>query len=405
MKIGIDARFLTHPQHGGFKTYTEQLIRALAAVDSTNEYVLYLDRAPDAECSIPPRPNFELSIVGGTLPFAGMPVREQIALPLRARRDRLDLLHSPSLTAPLSAPCPSVVTIHDTIWLAPERYGRATAESGKRSLMQRYYRFVTNHAARRAAMVITVSHAARRCIIEQLGVPGDRVRVTHAAASPDYRKSENVEELARVRNRYSIGRHFVLALGSADPRKNVATLLRSYAGLPQSLRDAHELAIVWTHTHLAGDIAALAVQLGIRDRIRFLTGVSNDDLRALYSVAQLFVFPSRYEGFGLPVLEAMACGTPVVAANNSSIPEIAGQAALLVDAEDGAGLTSQMAKVLGDRELRARLTAAGLARARSFSWQRCARETIAAYEAALPSRPRTNLDSSRSQGLALKGFT
>jgi glycosyltransferase involved in cell wall biosynthesis len=383
MRIGIDARFLTHPQRGGFKTYTEQLVAALAAVDHENEYILYVDRAPGAQDQIPSRPNMTVRIVGGTMPSIGMPWREQVALPLQAMRDKIDLLHAPSLTAPVRPPCRLVVTIHDTIWLTPERYTQGTTQSGKRGMMQRYYQMVPRIAAEKATAVITVSHDARRSIVEELKVPADQVFVTHEAANPVYRRVTDAAQLASVRASHQLSEHFILALGSADPRKNIATLLCAYAGLPEGLRATHELAIVWTHTHLAGHIAALADELGIRDRIRFLTGVTNQDLVALYNMARLFVFPSRYEGFGLPLLEAMACGTPVVAANNSSIPEIVGDAALMAGADDLGGITSQITRALSDADLRDRLVRAGIERAASFSWERCARETIAAYRAAL----------------------
>src|SRR5262245_37544245 len=142
MKIGIDARFLTHPQHGGFKTYTENLVAALADVDRENEYILYVDRVPDHTAKLPVRPNMHVRIVPGSASLLGMPWREQIRLARQAARDQLDLLHSPSQTAPLRLSCPSIVTIHDMIWFAPQNYHHDSGLSAKRKLMQWYYRFV-----------------------------------------------------------------------------------------------------------------------------------------------------------------------------------------------------------------------------------------------------------------------
>ncbi len=379
MKIGIDARFLTHPQPGGFKTYTEQLIRALLEVDPDNEYILYVDRPPVADVIAPPAPHATVRVVPGTAPFIGMPWREQISLAMQARRDRIDVLHALCLTAPVYAPCPLVVTIHDMIWMFPRRFTRQQ-KRGKRSLMDMYYRYVPAIAARRASAVVTVSHDARTAIVQHLGIPARRVFVTHEAAAPIYRTRDRSRAIESVQQRFGLSEGFILALGSADPRKNISTLLRAYALLPERLRANHELAIVWTHPLLAKSILAEARAHGIEGRLRFLQHVSNDDLVALYNAAALFVFPSRYEGFGLPILEAMACGAPVVAANNSSIPEVASDAALLVDSESPSSIAHAMERVLDDAALRDEMVARGLQRAASFSWQRCARETVAVYQ-------------------------
>lgn len=379
MKIGIDARFLTHPQPGGFKTYTEQLVRALLEVDSDNEYVLYVDRPPVADVIAPPASNATVRVVPGTAPFIGMPWREQIGLMMHARRDRIDVLHALCLTAPVYAPCPLVVTIHDTIWMFPRRFARRQ-KRGKRSLIDAYYRYVPAIAARRASAVIAVSHDARSAIVQHLGVPAHRVFVTYEAAAPIYRTLDRTRAIDAVRQRFGLGEGFILALGSADPRKNISALLGAYALLPERLRANHELAIVWTHPLLAEAILAEAHALGIAGRLRFLQHVSNDDLVSLYNAAALFVFPSRYEGFGLPILEAMACGAPVVASNNSSIPEVAGDAALLVDAESPTSIACAIERVMSNAALRDALVARGLQRASSFSWQRCARETVEVYQ-------------------------
>lgn len=379
MRIGIDARFLTHPQPGGFKTYTEQLIRALLEVDPDNEYILYVDRPPIAEMITPLAPHATVRVVPGTAPFIGMPWREQIGLAMQARRDRIDVLHALCLTAPVNAPCPLVVTIHDTIWMFPHRFTRQQ-QRVRRSLMDLYYRYVPKMAARRARAVITVSCDARAAIVQYLGIPAHRVFVTYEAAASIYRTRDRALAINAVHERFGLSKGFILALGSADPRKNISTLIRAYAHVPEHMRIHYELAIVWTHPLLAESILAEARVRGVEGQLRFLRQVSNDDLVNLYNAAALFVFPSRYEGFGLPILEAMACGAPVVAANNSSIPEVAGEAALLVDAESPLSIARAIERLLNDASLRDELRARGMQRAASFSWQRCARETIAVYQ-------------------------
>ncbi|MGQ9549135.1 MAG: glycosyltransferase family 4 protein, partial [Roseiflexus sp.] len=385
MRIGIDARFLTHPQQGGFKTYTEQLVRSLLEVDSGNEYVLYVDRLPDSNMIIPSAMNATVKIVPGTAPFIGMPWREQIGLTMHAKRDRIDMLHSMCLTGPLYAPCPLVVTIHDTIWMFPHRFGQQQKRV-KHSLMNIYYQYVPKVVAKRASAVVTVSQDARAAIVRHLGIPAHRVFVTYEAASPIYRVLDRQYAIDAVRQKFGLHKSFILAIGSSDPRKNIATLLHAYALLPETVRTAYNLVIVWTNSLLTELIANQAREYGIEEHLHFLHRVSNDDLILLYNAASLFVFPSRYEGFGLPILEAMACGVPVIAANNSSIPEVAGDAAILVDADLPVPMSRAMARLLEDEALRCEMIARSLRRVTAFSWQRCARETIAIYHSVVNGR-------------------
>ena len=383
MRIAIDARFLTHPQKGGFKTYSENLIRALAAVDQENEYLLYVDRPLDPQGLWPDRPNFRYRVVDAGLPLVGMPWREQVGLARQAARDRLDLFHAPSLTAPIYLGCPLIVTIHDVIWLFPEKFAQQAPRSVGRKVMEWYYRFVPRLAVRRARLILTVSHAAKATIVQHLGLTGERVVVTQEAASDLFRQVEDVQALARIRQKYGLAACFILGIGSADPRKNLATLVQAYAALPAQLREQYQLVIVWTHSFLAAELAEQIERLGLTQRVRFLEQVSNEDLVLLYNAASLFVFPSRYEGFGLPPLEAMACGTPVVAANNSSLPEIVGDAALLTSAEEATPMAKLMAGLLTDERLRMDLVQKGLKQAASFSWEKCAQQTLAAYRQAI----------------------
>ena len=376
MRIGIDARLLTHPQPGGFKTYTENLVAGLAAVAGDNEYVLYVDRPTDVRAEVSDRRSFTIRVLPATVPNLGMPWREQILLPLRAVRDRIDLLHSPTLTAPLSLRRPSVVTVHDMYWRSPRR---SPAGSGRRALIDSYNRFVPPRAIRRAAAIITVSHSAKASIIEELGVCAERVFVTYEAPPPIYVPVTDPPRLESIRRKYGLGSCFILGIGSADPRKNVGALLRAYAALPLSVRERHELVVVWAHPALMGELAAQVPGLGLGDRVRFLNAVPSEDLVMLYNAAGVFVFPSFGEGFGLPPLEAMACGIPVIAANNSAMPEILDGAGLLVDPHDVSAMAAAVERVLRDDGVRASLIDAGRKRAAAFSWRRCAEETLQVY--------------------------
>ncbi|HRQ40417.1 MAG TPA: glycosyltransferase family 1 protein [Chloroflexota bacterium] len=380
MKIGIDARFLTHPQAGGFKTYTENLIIALAKVDQENEYILYLDRPMQPDTKLPTQANFSSHVVPGSMSALGMPWREQLGLTRRVAQDKPDLFHAPCLTAPLYLGCPLVMTIHDMIWLFPERFRQGKSLSFQRKMMEWYNRLIPRLAARKAAVILTVSQAARESIIHHLGVSGNRVLVTYEAPSPQYRPIHDRVQIESVRQVRQLPSEFILAIGSADPRKNISTLVQAYALLPDNLRERFNLGIVWTHTFLTAELFAQVEQLGLSNQVYFLKQVSNEELVLLYNAATLFVFPSLYEGFGLPPLEAMACGIPVVAANNSSIPEIAGEAALYFQAEDAESMAGIMANTLMDESLRSELIKKGCHHVATFSWEKCAQQTLESYK-------------------------
>lgn len=381
MRIGIDARFLTHPQAGGFRTYTEILVRALGRVDSSNVYVLYTDRSP-GEVPLPRRGNLTYRVVKGTFPLLGMPIREQIGLPRNIAQDGIDVMHFPCLTASLAARCPSVVTVHDTIWLSfqPGTHSSRDVRSPKRWVMWLYNRYVAQLAAKRADHIIAVSHATKADVVSQLGISADKISVVHNAIKPVFQPNVGETQAGDLRRRHGLDKDFVLGIGSADPRKNMVGLVSAYAKLSREQRSRYQLVIVWTHSLLQNELLNLIDRSGIRDQVRFLERVPDKDLALLYNLATLFVFPSHYEGFGLPPLEAMACGTPVVAARNSSIPEVVGEAGLMVDATDFGALALAMERVLDDPALQAELVQKGLERARYFSWERLGRQTLKVYE-------------------------
>lgn len=384
MRIGIDARFLTHPQAGGFKTYTENLVKALSLIDRANAYVLYLDRPP-TEATLPSENNFAYRVVKGMLPVLGMPIREQIGLTRHIAQDHIDVMHFPCLTATLASRCPFVLTLHDTIWLdtRPDSLSLRHSRSPKRWAMSLYPRWVAQWAARRAHHIIAVSHAAKSDIVNQLGIPPENISVVHNTIKAIFRPNRSETLSETIRRRYGLDQEFILSIGSAALRKNIVGLVRAYARLPREQRARYQLCIVWTYSFPPYELLSLIDRLGVRARVRFLERVSDEDLALLYNAATLFVFPSLYEGFGLPPLEAMACGTPVVAANSSSIPEIVGDAGLLVDPTDFDALARAVERVVDDTTLRAELCRKGLERAKLFSWERFGKQTLEVYERVL----------------------
>jgi glycosyltransferase involved in cell wall biosynthesis len=394
VRIGIDARFLTHPQVGGFKRYTEGLVKALVTSDRENQYVLYVDRDVSPSALPAHGSNVTVRVVAGTVPYVGMPWREQVGLPWRAWRDRLDVLHSLAATGPLVTVCPFVVTIHDTLWM-----NRPTRRQGLLRRLGRpidwYYWLVPRLVARRAESVVTVSNYSAAELSRRLGLDPARVQVTRTPSALVIPNGEPgaVAEVLRARQ---LSPGFVLGTASADSRKNAPMLVDAMARLRRRRTDVPCLVIVCTRRELVGAIREEARRLGVEGYVVPLEPVTDAELVALYQSASVFAFPSSAEGLGLPVLEAMSLGTPVVAFANSSIPEVAGGAAWLC-AEGVEPLTDALERVLGDDDLRRRLIARGRVQASGYSWRNCAELTLGCYRAASARQKRPLPRRSRRQ--------
>ena len=249
--------------------------------------------------------------------------------------------------------------------------------------MEWYYRLVPFLAAKRAQAVITVSQASKESIVEYLKLASERVFVTYEAAKSIYQPMVDAELANNIVRSFGLESNYILGIGSADRRKNIRSLIKAYSLLPKHLMQNFHLAIVWNHNSLALESFLEAQKLNISEHVHFLNNVSDEQLVSLYNRASLFVFPSLEEGFGLPPLEAMACGTPVVAANNSSIPEIVGDAAIQFPGENIQDLKEAIIKVLCDSELQSRMRESGIERSTHFSWEKCARDTMDVYKQAM----------------------
>jgi glycosyltransferase involved in cell wall biosynthesis len=369
MRFAIDATSIPR-QMAGAGVYTYNLIRAVAAVDQENEYVVFTrsDAFDDLSRDEPPFRTVRVSA-------RSRPARllwEQLALPVHLRRRRIDVLHSPHHTAPMVvAGCRRVITFHDlTFFLLADRYPRSRAL---------YFRTVSRATARVADALICPSQAVRDDIVRILHVRPEKVRAIAEAAGPEFQPIKDRAALERLRTRLALPKRFILSVGSLEPGKNRATLLKAFAGL-RKRGLGQKLVVAGQRAWKYEADLALAGELGIEGNVLFTGYVPPEEMPALYNAAELFVFPSLYEGFGLPVIEAMACGVPVVASNLSAIPEVAGEAALLVDPRDVEQLCDAMERLLRDRRLQGALRKRGLKRAQGFSWERAARETIAVYE-------------------------
>lgn len=367
MRVGLDARHLTHPQEGGFKTYTHSLVSALARVDKTNEYMLYTDR-PGAERFVD-NENFRVRVVQGTLP-----VREQVAMPIAVARDRVDLLHCLCNTAPLLVRCPLIVTIHDVIPCLPG--ANSTRLVGRRARMvDKYWREVIPLAASRATSIVTVSESSAQDIRRILGVRADKITALHNGIDASFRVMDSGEASEALKGYDLPGGRFVLGFLSKDSRKNVPGLMAAYEILAARSPE-YGLVLVGS----SREALAAVSEEALRDpRVTVLLAVPREDLVALYNAASLLAFPSFAEGFGLPIVEAMACGTPVVTSNIGSAREIAGDAAIFVDPRDTRGIAEAMLAILANPSLGMRMRGAGLDRAREFSWDETARRLMGVY--------------------------
>ena len=300
---------------------------------------------------------------------------EQLGFPRAATAAHADLAHVPYFGSALRPRLPTVVTVHDLIPIVLPLY--------RGSLKVRAYTRLVSLAAKNARAIIADSEASKRDIVARLGIAAERVRVIYLAADERYQPIADPQALNLVREKYKLPDSFVLYLGGFDQRKNVPNLVRAFATVAKGLGPAVSLVLAGRLPEkvspLFPDVRAVVKELQLIEHVHFIGAVAEADKPALYTLARCFVFPSYYEGFGLPVLEAMACGTPVVAGVTSSLPEIVGDAGFLVHPNEVNRIAGALIASVIDEPLRATHRARGLARAARFSWAQCARETVAVY--------------------------
>ena len=367
MRIGIDARLVYYSQ-AGIGQYILHLVDGLATIDQETEYVLLQSRKDDT--TILDQPNFRRV----SLWTPSHHRLERYSMNVELMRLGLDVLHSPDFIPPHRPSCKSVITVHDLAFLLYPHF--LTKESA------RYYGHI-DQAVRWTDHIIAVSNSTKRDTIQHLGVPEDKITVVYEAASPIFRPLDKGEAQEQVRNRHGVEGPFLLFVSTIEPRKNVPTLLRALWQLLECYKEDVRLVLAGGKGWLFEDAFALVEELNLDDRVHFVGRVSSEDLLYLYNAAELLAHPAFYEGFGLPPLEAMACGTAVVSSTSSSLPEVVGQAGLLVDPTDTEAFTAAMEQVLSDKNVREQMQAAGLEQARSFSWQRTAQRTVQSYWRAL----------------------
>jgi glycosyltransferase involved in cell wall biosynthesis len=353
MRIAIDARKL---HDFGIGTYIRNIVRGLARIDQQTEYVI-ICRPADVEIGAELGPNFRM-VAEAASPYS---VGEQFWIPLCLARERAHLVHEPHYVLPVATRCRAVVTIHDCIHLMFPQYlpGRLAHVYARASMWS---------ATKKADRILTVSEASKHDILRFFDISPEKVNVIYNAIDERFLGPPDAERMALVRQRFQLDHPFVLYVGNIKPHKNLERLMDAFARVRAAGLDDLRLVIIGDELSKYPPLRRAVRHHRLEKYVRFFGFQPYDTLAAFYRLARVFAFPSLYEGFGLPPLEAMACGTPVVTSNVSSLPEVAGGAALLVDPRDPASIAAGLHRAATDQALRADLIAKGLARARQFSW-------------------------------------
>ncbi len=366
MHIGIDGR-LPYYQLGGISQYVLNLLPALAKLDSENRYTIFHSRK-DGNAYTPPASNFE---------------RKNLWTPCHHRLERwtlsgellphrLDVLHSPDFIPPQLGAKRRIITVHDLNFIYYPQF--LTAES------LRYYAGQIEWAVRVADHISADSHATRHDLIERLNVPPEKVTTVHLSVNPLYQRSYSEAEIKATLQQHNLPHDFILFVGTLEPRKNIPTLIKAYHRLRQETAVSVPLILVGGKGWIYDDIFNTIDALDLRDHVRHLSGIFDEQLAHLYHAAAVLVTPSHYEGFGLPALEAMNCGCPALVSNRGSLPEIVGPNGMMVDDPDNVDKWAQMLhRVLTDSDLREEMVVNGRLHAATFSWQKAAQQTIELY--------------------------
>jgi glycosyltransferase involved in cell wall biosynthesis len=363
MRIGIDARLVFY-HHAGIGEYILRLTNALAALDQTNEYYLFQSRKDPTV--LVEAPNFHRRVLWTPSHHRF----ERLAMSAELWPYPLDVFHSPDFIPPRKLRAPTVITVHDLAFLLYPRFLTPAAA--------RYYGQI-DPASRSAAHIIAVSQSTKRDVTRLLGVPEDKVTVIYEAAHSSSRPLDRAAAKRHVQSKYGIEGDFCLFVSTIEPRKNLPTLIAAYSKLLQAYKIQARLVVAGHKGWLTTEVDAAIEKFKLQEAVCFLGSVPTDELDYLYNAARVFALPSFYEGFGLTPLEAMARGTPVVVSNVSSLPEVVGDAGLLIDPNDVEAWAVALYRVLTDDALHQELSAKGLKRAALFSWERAARETLSVY--------------------------
>ncbi len=376
MRIGIEGQRLFRSKKHGMDMVALELIRNLQKIDQENEYVIFIKPDEDDTC-LKETGRFQIVRLEGGF----YPLWEQISLPKAAKATGCQILHCTSNTAPVNTAIPLVVTLHDIIYMESS-YGKILSGSGTtyQKFGNAYRRMIVPKIVRKSRKIITVSHFEKDRIGEFFGMKGDsRLEAVYNGVSEHFKPVTDASTLQRVKEKYHLPDHFFFFLGNTDPKKNTRGTLKAYSDfLKQYGGDTRLVMLDYDRVELEKILGEIGDQT-LADRIVLTGYVVNTDLPAIYSQCSVFLYPSLRESFGIPMLEAMACGVPVITSNTSSMPEVSGDAALLIDPYNPKEITDAMIKLSTDHELRKQLIAKGVIQAAKFSWKSMAEKVMEIY--------------------------
>jgi glycosyltransferase involved in cell wall biosynthesis len=373
MKIGIEGQRLFREKKHGMDMVALELIHNLQKLDTENEYLIFVKPDMDNTC-IQEAINFKIvELKGGSYP-----VWEQIALPRAAKAEGCDILHCTSNTAPVYTNIPLIITLHDIIYLEGIKLGKQGGTWYQR-LGNIYRRWNVPKVVKNASKIITVSNFEKKLIDKHFGFQENKVEVAYNGVGEHFTRIKNKNELENIRNKYQLPKNFLFFLGNTDPKKNTKNVLRAYAHyikkndiIPLVMLDFGE-----------NNLKTMLVEIDepqLREHIHLTGYIINSDLPAIYNLCEVFLYPSMRESFGIPILEALACGTPVVTSNTSSMPEIAGEAAIIVNPHNPKEIADSIVKILNNHKYRKELSVKGMKHSKQFSWKIMAQKYLMVYK-------------------------
>jgi glycosyltransferase involved in cell wall biosynthesis len=376
MRIGIEGQRLFRKKKHGMDMVALELVRNLQQIDTTNEYFIFIKPDEDDKV-ITPTANFTIVPLDGGF----YPRWEQVALPHAAKAYQCDLLHCTSNTAPIQGNIPLIITLHDIIYMESS-YLKILRGSGTpyQKFGNVYRRMIVPRVIRKSRKIITVSHFEKNRIGEFFGMGNDsRLTAVYNGVSEHFKHVTDTVELARVKKKYSLPDKYFFFLGNTDPKKNTKGTLKAYSDFVRQTGENIKLVML---DYDQTELDKLLEEIGDKELINniLLTGyVVNTDLPSIYSQCELFLYPSLRESFGIPMLEAMRCGVPVITSNTSSMPEVSGDAAMIIDPYKPDEITTAMKKILNSSDLRQNMIDKGYQQSLRFSWKRMAEEVLSIY--------------------------
>lgn len=380
MRVALNGYFWKRPYVGSGQ-YLRQLVYHLNRHVSDLDMILVLPQEPgdDAPEGVPP--SVQVKLIPARAGNLGKVLFEQVGFPRACRQVGADVAHVPYWGGPLQSPVPLVVTVHDLTTLLVPEY--------RRPLKARLYNALVSASARGASHIITDSFSSKLDIMDHLQIPEERITAVYLAVGSQYASGKNDLMDMAILKKYDLPDFYILYLGGYELHKNVTTLLLAYTYVAQSLGEDYPLVLAGRKpsgpSPIYPDYDDYIKRLGLEKQVRWVGFVDEEDKPVLYRNAEAFVFPSRHEGFGLPPLEALACGTPVITTNSSSLPEVVGDAAFAVDADDERDMAGAIIAAIIQENLAAELRAKGPQQAAKFSWEKTATETLLLYDRVLSS--------------------